>query len=101
MNRRLADKIMDALETAWAQGRDEFARRLELIHQALVEEEEAGIKHNRRATDDDEFDAEDSDSFLRHKMYQEETPEDKDGPEGDTVSDDAVSEDKKPADDKR
>jgi len=95
MNRRLADKIRDALETAWAQGRDEFARRLELIHQALAEEEETGIKHKRRASDDDEFDAEDKDSFLRHKMYQEEPPEDKDDPEDDNVDGDAPSDDKK------
>jgi hypothetical protein len=71
MKRRLADKILDALETAWGQGREEFAKRLDLIHQALLEEEN-GIKVRRRAVDDEEFDAEDADSFQRHRIYQDE-----------------------------
>ena len=73
MKRRLTDKILDALETAWDQGREELAKRLDLIHETLVEEE-TGIRVRRRAVDD-EFDAEDPDSFLRHKNFQQEDSE--------------------------
>jgi hypothetical protein len=73
MNRRLADKIVDALETAWEQGREEVAKRLSLIHQALMEEE-PGVKVRRRSSDE-EFDAEDAESFKLHNMYQDESSE--------------------------
>lgn len=49
MKRRLSDKIKDALQTALSQGRDEVARRLELIHQSLVEDDyDYGSERRRR-----------------------------------------------------
>jgi len=49
VKRRLSDKIKDALQTALSQGRDEVARRLELIHQSLVEDDyDYGSERRRR-----------------------------------------------------
>lgn len=58
MKRRLSDKIMDALQTALSQGRDEVARRLELIHQSLTEDE-YDYEQERRRRVDAELDEED------------------------------------------
>ena len=85
MKRRLTDKILDALETTWDQGREELAKRLDLIHETLIEEE-SGIRVRRRAADD-EFDAEDPDSFLRHKVFQQEDPEQTDDSPADADTD--------------
>jgi hypothetical protein len=58
VKRRLSDKIMDALQTALSQGRDEVARRLELIHQSLTEDE-YDYEQERRRRVDAELDEED------------------------------------------
>ena len=72
MDRRLADKILLAVETAWEQGREEIAKRLGLIHESLLEEETI-VKKGRRS-DDEDFDAEDPDSFKKHKIYEDKEP---------------------------
>lgn len=55
MKRRLSDKILDALQQALSQGRDEVAKRLELVHQAVQEEDEY-LSNKRRSEDDDHGD---------------------------------------------
>ena len=73
MKRRLADKLLDALETAWEQGRGEVAKRLDLIYQSLIDEN--SVVHDRRLSDgDEEFDAENSESFRRDNIYKVEEP---------------------------
>jgi hypothetical protein len=47
-NRRLSDKVKEAVEHALAHGRERIARRLELLHQAIVEEDEAYSDNRRR-----------------------------------------------------
>jgi len=47
VNRRLADKILDAVQHALTQGREEIAQRLDLIYQALCEDDEY-LENKRR-----------------------------------------------------
>ena len=84
MKRRLADKLVDALETAWEQGREDFAYRLDLLRQALLEEESVVTK-NRRA-DDQEFDPENIQSFRENNIYDTSGIEPED-PEAELVED--------------
>ena len=72
MDRRLADKILLAVEAAWDQGREEIAKRLGLIHQSLLEEE--SIVSKERRSNEEDFDAEDPDSFKRHQIYEDKEP---------------------------
>jgi len=51
VKRRLSDKVMDAVQLAVSQGREEFARRLELIYQAIYQEE-VQFDSRRRQTDE-------------------------------------------------
>ncbi len=48
-NRRLADKIKDAIAQAGAQGRGEIVERLQLIQQAV--HEEGALHQGRRESD--------------------------------------------------
>ena len=57
MKRRLSDKVFDALQHALKQGREEVARRLELIHQSLIEDD-YDYEQERRNRLDAEIDAE-------------------------------------------
>ena len=85
MKRRLADKLLDALETAWEQGRGEVAKRLALIYQSLIEENAVG--HDRRLSNGDEFDAENSESFRRNNIYKDEEAksQNEDGDDNDSL----------------
>ena len=47
-NRRLSDKVRDAMQQALANGRREVADRLTLVYQALAEEEGAWLHRRRR-----------------------------------------------------
>ena len=67
MKRRLADKIVDAFEVAWEQGREDIAKRLDLIHQSLLEEEH--VVTPRRRAKDEEFDPENPQSFREKNIY--------------------------------
>ncbi len=51
MKRRLSDKVKDAVQLAVSQGREEFARRLDLIYQAIYAEE-VELHTPRRRTDE-------------------------------------------------
>ena len=50
-HRRLADRILDAMEQAEGQGRTEIADRLRRVHNELVDSETRQYAH-RRAADD-------------------------------------------------
>ena len=47
-NRRLSDKVRDAVQQALADGRREIADRLTLVYQALAEEEGTRLLERRR-----------------------------------------------------
>ncbi len=51
-NRRLSDKVRNALQQALADGRREIADRLTLVYQALAEEEEGGARLLERRRED-------------------------------------------------
>lgn len=51
-NRRLSDKVRDAVQQALGDGRREIADRLTLVSQALAEEEGAWLVERRREDPD-------------------------------------------------